>query len=101
MTVEYSKRAVADLINIAAYYEEAGVPGMGDRIASRVDEVVTRVVTWPKSGRLVRNEGDLRVVPLIQFPYLLFYELTASGIVQILHIRHAARRPWRGPKRRD
>jgi plasmid stabilization system protein ParE len=101
MTVEYSKRAVADLLSIAVYYEEAGAPGIGERITRCVDEVVARIITWPRSGKLVAEEHGLRVVPLVQFPYLLFYELTASGVIQILHIRHAARRPWSRSSERD
>jgi hypothetical protein len=42
--IEYAKRAVADLLNIAAYYEGSGNPGNGDRVAARIDEVVARVL---------------------------------------------------------
>jgi toxin ParE1/3/4 len=94
MTVDYTKRAIADLLNIATHYEGTGNPGVGQRIAARIDEVVARIAAHPRSGRTVANQQGLRVVPLLRFPYVIFYEITAPGTIQILHIRHAARRPW-------
>jgi hypothetical protein len=33
------------------------------------------------------------VVPLGRYPYKIFYRVT-NDTVEILHIHHAARRPW-------
>jgi plasmid stabilization system protein ParE len=96
MTVEYARRAVADLLSITEFYEDAGSPGVGRRIAARIDEIVARLELWPESGRLVQAEQGLRVVPLISFPYLVFYEPTGGGGIRILLVRHASRRPWSG-----
>jgi plasmid stabilization system protein ParE len=67
MTVEYAKRAVADLLSIAAYYEGTDNPGSGERIAARIEEVVARIAVQPDSGRLVAREQHLRVVPLLRY----------------------------------
>jgi plasmid stabilization system protein ParE len=96
MTVEYARRAVGDLADITSYYEGLGIAGIGNLIAARIDEVVARIEVWPESGKRVARDRSLRVVPLIRYPYLIFYELAESGIVRILHIRHASRHPWTG-----
>jgi plasmid stabilization system protein ParE len=41
-------------------------------------------------------EQRVRVVPLLRYPYLIFYEITQSGTIRVLHIRHTSRRPWLG-----
>lgn len=96
MTVEYSRRAVADILDIADYYERNGVRGAGPLISARIAEVIARLSAWPESGRLVARERGLRVVPLVRYPYLVFYEVPRPGMVRILHIRHASRRSWMG-----
>jgi plasmid stabilization system protein ParE len=45
MRVEYSKRALTDIRQIAAYYARPG-----ERIAVRIQEVVARIAGWPFSG---------------------------------------------------
>jgi plasmid stabilization system protein ParE len=35
----------------------------------------------------------MRVLPLVRYPFKVFYRI-AGDTVRILHIRHTARRPW-------
>jgi toxin ParE1/3/4 len=53
MRVEYSKRAIADLREIAAYYARSGNPVVAETIAARVQEVVSRIAEFPLSGLAV------------------------------------------------
>jgi plasmid stabilization system protein ParE len=94
MKVDYTNRAVADLLSITAYYEGVGSPGVGARIAAQIDEVVERIAAWPESGKLVMKGQGLRVIPLRRYPYLIFYEIFEPETVRVLHIRHTSRRPW-------
>jgi hypothetical protein len=55
MIVEYTNRAVADLRNIAAYYEGLGIPGLGDRIAERFDRVIARIAPVRTAGVQCRH----------------------------------------------
>jgi hypothetical protein len=34
----------------------------------------------------------VRVIPLVNYPYLIFYTTSEEGLT-VLHIRHAARKP--------
>jgi toxin ParE1/3/4 len=95
MRIEYSRRALSDLIEISTYYAETGNLRTGERIALRIREVVARIARFPRSGRPVSGRPNVRVVPLRRYPYLIFYR-TAPDTVRILHIRHTARQPWAG-----
>jgi toxin ParE1/3/4 len=46
----------------------------------------------PRAHRAAGREG-VRVVSLGHYPYKIFYRVTLDA-VEILHIRHAARRSW-------
>ncbi len=35
----------------------------------------------------------MHVIPLIRYPYKIFYRVFEDAI-RVLHIRHASRRPW-------
>lgn len=96
MTVEYTRRTVIDLRNIAEYYESVGTAGLGNRVAAHLDEVIARIDAYPRSGRPIPGGGGIRVVPIVRYPYLIFYEIPEPGTVRVLHIRHTSRRPWRG-----
>jgi toxin ParE1/3/4 len=93
MRVEYSKRAIADIRQIAAYFARAGAPAVGERIAARIQEVVARIAGSPLSGRSVVQRPGVRVVSLANYRYKLFYR-AAGDTVLIVHIRHTARRPY-------
>jgi plasmid stabilization system protein ParE len=91
--VEYSKRAVADLRHIAAFYARFSNPAVAERIAARIQEMVARLAELPLSGRAVAQRPGVRVVPLLRYRYKLFYRVSDEAI-RILHIRHTSRRPY-------
>ena len=50
------------------------------------------------SAEEVAQRPGVRVVPLIRYPYKVFYRITNEA-VEILYIHHAARRaPWEGER---
>ena len=95
MTAEYSRRALTDLRDIAAYYANSDHPAVGEAVATRIREVVARLETAPRSGRPVIGREDIRVAPLLRYSYNIFYTLIGDT-VRIVHIRHTSRRPWPG-----
>jgi plasmid stabilization system protein ParE len=92
MRIEYSRRALSDLIEIAAYYA-AFQNNAGERVGARIREVAARIARSPQIGRPVVERPGVRVVPLRRYPYLIFYRV-ARDAVRIIHIRHTSRRPW-------
>lgn len=95
MKVEYSRRAVADLRKVSADSRLT----FGDRVAealeSRLRAVVDHISREPLNAPEVEQRPGLHVAPLIRYPFKIFYRIIDDRI-RILHIRHTARRPWRG-----
>jgi plasmid stabilization system protein ParE len=95
MKVEYSNRAVADLHKISTETRLV----FGDRVAEALDPriraVIRRISIAPLSAPQVKGRPDMRVVPLLRYPFKIFYRVLDDRI-RIQHIRHTARRPWQG-----
>jgi toxin ParE1/3/4 len=95
MKVEYSNRAVADLRKISADSRRA----FGDRVATaleaRIRAVVEHIGREPWIAPEVEQRPGLHVVPLVRYPFKIFYRVFEDR-VRIQHIRHTSRRPWTG-----
>ena len=93
MKVEYAVRAVRDLTEIGAYYRTAA----DERIAAAVGEQIARIIHLvarePHIAPRLTQRPDVRVVLVLRYPYKIFYRVH-DDVVEILHVRHTARRPW-------
>lgn len=92
MKVEYSNRALADLRKVSAGSREFG-QAVALAVEARVRMVIARVAAYPTSAQRVADRPGVHVVPLIRYPYKIFYRIIEDR-VRILHIRHSLRRPW-------
>ena len=93
MKVAYTEEALADLDGILAFIAEH-YPGIVHAFEQRLRVAVLRIGAWPESAQEVAERPGVRALPLLPYPYQLFYRVTAHA-VEILHIHHAARRaPW-------
>lgn len=93
MRIVYSPRAIRDLEQIGAYYRGVASPDVAAAIAERIEYVIERLAHQPQSAPRVARRVDVRAVVILRYPYRIFYRLRADAI-EILHIRHTARRPW-------
>ena len=95
MKIEYSNRALADLRKISADSRGA----FGDRVAealeTRIRALIERISRDPLSAPEIEDRPGVHVVPLIRYPFKIFYRVLEDR-VRIQHIRHTARRPWQG-----
>lgn len=99
MKVEYAKKALSDLRDIATYYGAFDNPVIAAKVAARIQEVVARIAGAPASGRPVIERPGVRVVSLLHYHYNIFYFYAISGAtIRVLHIRHTSRRPWSGDR---
>jgi plasmid stabilization system protein ParE len=92
MRVEYSNRAVADLRKVSADSRSFG-EDVGAAVEARIHEIIRHIADYPEAAALVEDRPGMRVIPLIRYPYKIFYRILEDR-VRILHIRHTARRPW-------
>jgi toxin ParE1/3/4 len=94
MKVVYTDEALADLDSILEYIS-SHYPATYPRFERRLQMVQARIAAWPESAQEVAERPGIRVVPLIRYPYKIFYRIEKER-VEILHVYHAARRaPWK------
>lgn len=89
MQVVWTEAALADLEEILRYTVEH-YPSLVGAVEHRIRAVAERIGRWPESARAVEERTSVRVVPLVRYPYRLFYRV-ADERVEILHVHHAAR----------
>jgi toxin ParE1/3/4 len=89
MRVVYTDEALLDLDDILKYIA-AHFPAAYQSFELRLHTIVLRIGQWPQSAQQVAGRPGVRIVPLVRYPYKIFYRVTAE-CVEILHIRHAAR----------
>jgi plasmid stabilization system protein ParE len=86
--VVYTDRASDDLDGILAYIA-SNYPTVYEAFLIRLRSVTARIGMWPNSAQEVAEEPGVRVVPLLRYPYNIFYRNMGEAI-EILSIRHAA-----------
>jgi plasmid stabilization system protein ParE len=84
--------ALADLAGIAIYYSINASQAIAQSIERRFVEVIERLHRAPESAPRVEQRSGVRVVPVIRYPFRIFYRVRGDT-VEILHIRHTSRRP--------
>ena len=89
MKVVWTAAALADL-DEALSYTRGHFPQSEFFLERRLRATIDRISRWPESAREVEGRPEVRVVPLIRYPYRLFYRVAADHI-EILHFHHAAR----------
>jgi plasmid stabilization system protein ParE len=89
MKVVYTDNAVQDLADILEYIA-TNFPSAYPPFEVRLRAVEQRIGRWPRSVRMVAERPGVRVVPLIRYPYKIFYRVTEEAI-ELLHIRHTSR----------
>jgi len=92
MKLVYSRRALTDLNEIAAYYNASASPAIAESIATRLETVIDRICRLPKAAPRVSQRSQVRVATVVRYPFRIFYRVRGETI-DILHIRHMSRRP--------
>jgi addiction module RelE/StbE family toxin len=89
MRIRFTVGATAQLEAIFAYIAREN-PLAASKVVHRIEEVAEKLGVNPYMGRTVSRSG-VRMIPVLPFPYLIFYEVT--DVVKVIRVRHAARRP--------
>lgn len=89
MRIVYSPRAVTDLAEIGDYLAERN-PRTAAAVEQRIRTIVELIARFPASGRVLEERTAVRVIPLGNYPYRIFYTAAGDEMI-ILHIRHGAR----------
>lgn len=89
MKVILTDEALRDLDEILGFIA-LNYPTVGLSFEKRLRTVLRRIGNWPKSAPEIEQRPGVRVVPLVRYPYKIFYRVTAEA-VEVVHIHHAAR----------
>jgi toxin ParE1/3/4 len=93
MIVRYTRRAQGDLAKILNYLDVRSPRGaLSVRVA--IKRTIDTIGKNPDIGHPTGREA-IRGTPVGRYPYVVFWTVEASEI-WIVHIRHGARRVWRG-----
>ena len=93
MKIRYTARAFADRESIFDYIEKRSPRG-ARAVKQTIENTIRRLEHFPYSAPAT-DEPEIRELIVPHLPYKVYYRVVAEE-VWIVHIRHAARRPWRG-----
>jgi plasmid stabilization system protein ParE len=93
MKVRYSRLAVAELDAILSDLASKN-PMAARRFEERVRRVEERIGRFPEGFQEIAQRPGVRRVPLLRYPYLVFYKVTGGEVI-VLRVVHGARKePW-------
>ena len=91
MKVRITPRARADLHEIRDYISRRSPSGARNVLRS-IYSGITLISENPRAGTAT-DEDAVRIKVITEYPYKIFYTIGVDAI-DMLHIRHSARRPW-------
>lgn len=94
MKVRYTPAALEDLAGIAEWLA-IHYPTIAPAVERRIRRTVFVIGRWPGSAQRSDARTEVRAAVVGKYPYKIFYRI-ADDVVEVLHIHHAARRPWDG-----
>jgi toxin ParE1/3/4 len=73
MNPVYSRRAIADLEEIASYYSANASPVIAEAVEHRFQEVIDRICRVPDAAPRVSRRSQVRVASVVRYPFRIFY----------------------------
>ena len=93
MKVRYSKLALAELNKILSDLASKN-PTAAQHFEDRIRQIDERIGRFPIGFQEVAERAGVRRVPLVRYPYLVFYKVFADEVI-VLRVVHGARKePW-------
>lgn len=93
MRVRFSRPALAELNDIFADLA-AKSPGAAEHFELRICQISERMARFPHGFQEVAERPGVRRVPLVRYPYVVFYKVFGDEAV-VLRVAHGARKePW-------
>jgi len=87
MKIEYAPRAIGDVERIGRRSRRAYGNEVAAALETYIRATVARIAVVPESGERLRERPRVRVVPLVRYPFKIFYTArkaarsTASAII--------------------
>jgi toxin ParE1/3/4 len=90
MKILFTEEALRNIEEILAYLHSA-FPEAVVGFEHRLRGIEARLRMWPESAREVAQRPGVRVIPMVRYPYKVFYRVGVDRI-EILHVHHASRK---------
>ena len=98
MRLVLSRLALAELDEILTYIAERS-PSGARNVEARFRHAFDLIARHPYAAEHLEQRPDVRRLPLVRYPYAIYYEVGADAVT-VLRIMHGARRrPWSDQKR--
>ena len=91
------KRARADIAAAFRWYEERST-GLGHEFLRAVRVALASIERAPEQHQVALD--DIRKLPLVRFPYVVYYVVLKRGRVSVIAVTHGRRHPKRWQSRR-
>jgi plasmid stabilization system protein ParE len=91
MTVRYTRRAQRDLTKILAGIDQENAAG-ARKVKLALERAIRTIERFPRCGFSTGRAGALGLA-VAPYPYVIYWGIEGED-AHILHVRHAARRPW-------
>jgi len=91
MRVHYRSRALFDLEEIFQFINRRS-PGGARNVIGAIHDAIAQIAEYPLSAERT-SHPSIHVKVVRRYPYKIFYQVGVDHI-EILHVRHGARRPW-------
>ena len=91
MRLVLTEAALRDLDEILAF-TATHHPTAYAALERRLHATLRRITAWPEAAQTVAGRPGICTVPLVRYPFRIFYRV-AGDRIEILHIHHAARAP--------
>jgi toxin ParE1/3/4 len=92
MKVRFRARALADLEEIGRYLVPRSPTGARN-VLRAIQGAIEQVAQNPL-GAMQSSDHSIRVKIIGRYRYKIFYSVVDGDAVEIIHVRHTARRPW-------
>jgi plasmid stabilization system protein ParE len=97
-TITLSKSALRDLRGIKDWYEEEGVPDVGERLVREIFMHIDRLADHPDLGRIVPEFDQAFLRELIHPPFRIVYRRDPGSRPDQPRVRVRIVRVWRGER---
>jgi plasmid stabilization system protein ParE len=91
MNVQWSPRALADLWRILVRANADWGANVTAALEKRIHNSANLIGRNPSASIEVRNRPGVRFIPLVRYPFRIFFRIKGDNVL-ILHIRHTARK---------
>jgi toxin ParE1/3/4 len=93
MRLVLSRYALAELDDILGYLRKQSPLG-AKHVEARIRSTFDRIARHPEAAERVEQRLEIRRVPLVRYPYVIYYEVGPDAVT-VLRILHGARtQPW-------